>query len=107
MRATEAQPMPTPRPLMARVRWTQRLASQIARGPERVRGRIEARGLGLVEAAPLPLAALALAVAADPAPERLPDPETLSLAGQALPLLRLAGFEASVVEKVAAAIAPL
>jgi serine kinase of HPr protein (carbohydrate metabolism regulator) len=76
--------------------------------PDTIQGRIEARGLGVIGTCVQGVVRLVLAVdLVESAPERLPDPETLSLAGQALPLLRLAGFEASVVEKVAAAIAPL
>jgi serine kinase of HPr protein (carbohydrate metabolism regulator) len=60
-----------------------------ARGPDRIRGRIEARGLGLVEASPLPVAVLALAVTADPAPERLPEPRARALCGLAIPRLDL------------------
>ncbi|HEV7353004.1 MAG TPA: serine kinase [Brevundimonas sp.] len=60
-----------------------------ARGPDRIRGRIEARGLGLVEAPPLPLVPLALAVIADPAPERLPEPRVRALCGLEIPQLAL------------------
>lgn len=76
--------------------------------PETIRGRIEARGLGIIGGCVQGVAPLVLAVdLVESAPERLPDPETLGLAGRAVPLLRLNGFEASAVEKVAAAIAPL
>lgn len=76
--------------------------------PDRIRGRIEARGLGVVCACLRGVVRLVLAVdLIGSAPERLPDPESRSLAGRTVPLLRLAGFEASAVEKVAAAIAPL
>ena len=79
-----------------------------ATAPETIAGRIEARGIGVIGARLRGVVRLVLAV--DPVestPERLPDPETRSLAGRSVPLLRLAGFEASAVEKVAAAIAPL
>ena len=76
--------------------------------PETIRGRIEARGLGIVGACVQGVAPLVLAVdLVETAPERLPEPEMRSLEGRAVPLLRLTGFEASAVEKVAAAIAPL
>ncbi|MDP3655446.1 MAG: serine kinase [Brevundimonas sp.] len=76
--------------------------------PETIAGRIEARGVGLVGACARGVVRLVLAVELiDTAPERLPDPEFLTLAGRTLPLLRLKGFEASMVEKVAAAIALL
>ncbi len=76
--------------------------------PETIRGRIEARGLGIIGACVQGVVRLVLAVdLADSPPERLPDPEIRSLAGRSVALLRLSGFEASAVEKVAAAIAPL
>lgn len=76
--------------------------------PETIRGRIEARGLGIIGACVQGVVRLVLAVdLVESAPERLPEPEIRSLAGRSVPLLRLSGFEASAVEKVAAAIAPL
>jgi serine kinase of HPr protein (carbohydrate metabolism regulator) len=79
-----------------------------ASAPNTIRGRIEARGVGVIEAGVSGVVRLALAVDLTvTAPERLPEPESRTLAGRALPLLRLAGFEASAVEKVAAGIAPL
>jgi serine kinase of HPr protein (carbohydrate metabolism regulator) len=79
-----------------------------ASAPNTIRGRIEARGVGVIEAGVSGVVRLALAVdLTATAPERLPEPESRTLAGRALPLLRLAGFEASAVEKVAAGIAPL
>ena len=79
-----------------------------ATAPATIVGRIEARGLGLIGACVRGVVRLVLAVElTESRPERLPDPEMQSFAGQSLPLLRLAGFETSAVEKVAAAIAPL
>lgn len=76
--------------------------------PETIRGRIEARGLGIIGACVQGVVRLVLAVdLVETAPERLPDPEARSLSGRSVPRLRLTGFEASAVEKVAAAIAPL
>ena len=76
--------------------------------PDTIRGRIEARGLGIIGACVQGVVRLVLAVdLVETAPERLPDPEMRSLGGRSVPLLRLTGFEASAVEKVAAAIAPL
>ena len=83
-------------------------AALYATTPETIRGRIEARGVGVIGARVRGVVRLVLAVdLAESAPERLPEPETRSLAGRFVPLLRLTGFEASAVEKVAAAIAPL
>ena len=79
-----------------------------ATAPETIRGRIEARGVGVTAACARDVVRLVLAIdLGETVPERLPDPEIRSLAGHVLPLLRLTGFEASAVEKVAAAIAPL
>lgn len=75
--------------------------------PQTIAGRIEARGVGIVEACARGVVRLVLAVELGGAPERLPEAETRTLAGRTLPLLRLDGFEASAVEKVAAAIARL
>lgn len=79
-----------------------------ATAPETIAGRIEARGVGIVPACLRGVVRLVLAVELiETPPERMPEAETRALAGRALPCLRLCGFEASAVEKVAAAIAPL
>lgn len=79
-----------------------------ATAPETIAGRIEARGVGVVDACVRGVVRLVLAVElGKDAPERLPEAETRTVAGRALPLVRLAGFEASAVEKVAAATARL
>lgn len=79
-----------------------------ATSPETIAGRIEARGVGIVPACLRGVVRLVLAVdLIESTPERLPDAETKTLAGRILPSLRLTGFEASAVEKVAVAIAPL
>ncbi len=79
-----------------------------ATAPDTIAGRIEVRGVGIIGFATRKVVRLVLAVdLGGPAPERLPDPETWVLAGRTLPRLQLAGFEASAVEKVAAAIAAL
>ena len=79
-----------------------------ATAPDTIRGRMEARGVGVICACLRGVVRLVLAVdLVESAPERLPDREIRSVAGRSVPLLRLVGFEASAVEKVAAAIAPL
>ena len=79
-----------------------------ATAPSTIAGRIEARGVGIVNAGSREVVRLVLAVdLGGPAPERLPDPEAQAIAGRTLPRLRLAGIEASAVEKVAAAIGML
>ena len=76
--------------------------------PETIAGRLEVRGVGIVGVCALGPVPLSLAVELTDGPvERLPEPETRVVEGVALPVLRLKGFEASAVEKVAAALARL
>ncbi|GAA0612940.1 HPr kinase/phosphorylase [Brevundimonas kwangchunensis] len=75
---------------------------------ERIAGRIEVRGVGIVSrpvVAPVRVV-LAVALAQEP-PERLPEPEFRTFDGVSLPLLRLDPRETSAGEKVAAALAAL
>jgi hypothetical protein len=75
------------------------------RAPDSIAGRIEARGLGIVSAPALGLVRIVLFVALDgPAAERLPDPGFETLAGIALPRLRLEPYEASGPVKLALAL---
>lgn len=72
----------------------------LATAPDSIAGKMEVRGLGIV---PMPHAAsarVALVVALDEAVERLPLPDTTTVAGLALPLIRLNAFEASAPIKV-------
>ena len=60
----------------------------LARAPVALRGLIEARGVGLLRAEPLPEAALAVAADLDAAAEaRMPQPREIALLGVALPLI--------------------
>jgi serine kinase of HPr protein (carbohydrate metabolism regulator) len=79
-----------------------------ATAPPRIAGRIEARGLGLVTVRPLALSRLSLAVdcVARP-PERLPEPDRVTVAGLDLPQLKLIAGQASAVEIITAATAAL
>lgn len=74
--------------------------------PETLAGRMEIRGLGILAVDWRPRATLALAVEllTDARPRRLPDPAEWRAAGIALPLIRLAPFEASAVAKVRLAV---
>ena len=75
----------------------------IARPPVTIAGRLEVRGLGIIEVPHVATARLVLAVAlVEPASiERLPDPQpSWSLLGAEVPLLRVAPFEASAHLKV-------
>ena len=77
--------------------------------PGTIAGRMEARGVGVVPALARGLTRLSLVVDldGDGPVERLPEPAQRVIEGVALPALRLNGFEASAVEKVAAALARL
>lgn len=74
--------------------------------PETLAGRMEVRGLGILAVAWQPRATLGLAVEllADGRPRRLPEPAERRFAGIALPLVRLAPFEASAAAKVRLAV---
>lgn len=73
----------------------------IASAPATIAGRIEVRGIGLVEMAAEKDAPVALFVDLDAQMERLPEPgETRMLAGIAIPVVRLAAHEASAPIKV-------
>ena len=61
-----------------------------ARAPERISGRIEVRGLGIIPSPTLALARIVLISACGQAPvERLPEPDTQIVAGLALPRIAL------------------
>jgi serine kinase of HPr protein (carbohydrate metabolism regulator) len=78
----------------------------IASAPATILGRIEVRGIGLVEREAVQQVPVALFVDLDNEPERLPGPgESRMLAGVAIPVVRLAGLEASAPLKVEAALA--
>ncbi len=71
-----------------------------ARAPDRIAGRIEVRGVGIVS---MPFVAglpVALVVRADPAPPRMPRPETATFCGVALTIARLTLIEASTPCKI-------
>jgi serine kinase of HPr protein (carbohydrate metabolism regulator) len=77
----------------------------IASAPATILGRIEMRGIGIVEREPVQDVPVALFVDLDHEPERLPGPgESRMLAGIAIPVVRLAGLEASAPLKVEAAL---
>lgn len=79
----------------------------LAKAPDAIRGRIEIRGVGIVEAKSLPQAELGLIVElVTGGVERLPEESsTALLLGIDLPLLRLVPWEASAPIKLAVALA--
>ena len=77
----------------------------VASAPQRIRGKIEVRGVGIVEMAADADVLVALLVDLDRAPDRLPEPDTRTFAGIAVPCIGLAALEASAPIKVEAALA--
>jgi HPr kinase/phosphorylase len=81
----------------------------LASCPESIRGKLEVRGLGIIDVKALPRCELAIVVdlvGVQAKIERLPDPHpTAQLVGVELPLLRLAPFESSAPIKLALAVA--
>lgn len=78
----------------------------VASAPKDIAGRIEVRGLGILEFDALEKTPVALAVDLVPPDEveRVPEPATVDFLGVAVPLVRLAPFEASAAAKVRAAL---
>jgi serine kinase of HPr protein (carbohydrate metabolism regulator) len=77
-----------------------------ALAPKSISGRLEVRGLGIVELAPCADATLGLVVdlASPEEVERMPEPSSVVLLGLALPLIKLAPFEASAPAKLRMAV---
>ena len=83
-------------------------AGLVARAPDSIRGRMEVRGIGIVDVKSLAEADLALVVdlVAGADVERMPEESaTTQLLGVQLPLVRLAAWEASAPIKLAIALA--
>jgi len=72
----------------------------IASPPATIAGRIEVRGLGIVDMPYLAAAPVALAVLLDVPVERMPEPRTHLLAGRAVPAISLDPFGLSAAIKV-------
>jgi HPr kinase/phosphorylase len=89
-----------------RVDLVSRGVALIASAPAALRGRMELRGVGIVDMPSMPEAPVVLLVDlvdAD-AVERLPAPEAVVLLGHAVPRLALPAFEASTPAKIAVAL---
>jgi HPr kinase/phosphorylase len=81
----------------------QRGGGLVAHVPDTIAGRIEVRGVGIMEVPSVPGAEVVLAVELVPPTtiERLPDPRpSMTLLGAEVPLMRVAPFEASAHLKV-------
>lgn len=76
----------------------------IARAPKAIRGLLEVRGIGLVRMQTQASVRLALAVDLDLPPDRMPAPESTSILGVALPLLRVSAFDSSTAAKIRLAV---
>ncbi|MEA3010023.1 MAG: hypothetical protein QOJ91_1715 [Sphingomonadales bacterium] len=67
----------------------------LARAPARIAGKIEARGIGILDMAAAGDVRVSLYADLDRSPERLPVAETIRLAGLDIPLVALAALEPS------------
>lgn len=76
----------------------------LASAPATIAGRIEARGVGILDRPCVGPVAIALLVDLAAPVERLPEPRDESLAGCAIPMIALAALEASAPIKLEAAL---
>lgn len=67
----------------------------LARAPAAIAGRIELRGVGIVDLEPASDVPICLHADLDQAPERLPEPATIRLGGLDIPSVALAALEPS------------
>ena len=65
-----------------------------------IRGKLEVRGIGIIDCDALDTAPAALIVQVDQAPPRLPGESAQTIAGVTLPMIAIAPFEASAAIKV-------
>lgn len=76
-------------------------AGLIASAPSRLKGKIEVRGIGIIDCEAIDQAHIALLVRLGPLPERLPDEDECEIvAGCAIPAITIAPFEASAPIKI-------
>lgn len=71
-----------------------------AKADDRLRDKIEVRGVGICHIPALESAPLALVVRLGEPPERLPSPQTETLAGLRVPLMQLIAYEMSTPIKI-------
>jgi hypothetical protein len=79
-------------------------ATLLARAPSTIAGKIELRGVGIVEMEPAADVAICLYADLDAPPERLPEAATVRLAGLDIPLVALAALEPSAPLKLEVAL---
>jgi serine kinase of HPr protein (carbohydrate metabolism regulator) len=86
---------------------TRERAALVAKAPAQLRGKLEVRGLGILEVAAAETEIVLVAdLVRDQQIERLPDPwPTVELMGLEVPVIHLRPFEASSPTKLAAALA--
>jgi serine kinase of HPr protein (carbohydrate metabolism regulator) len=75
-----------------------------ASSPATTKGKLEVRGIGIVEYSALDSAPAALIVRIDEVPLRMPEDDVQNIIGVTLPVIALAPFEASAPIKVALAL---
>jgi serine kinase of HPr protein (carbohydrate metabolism regulator) len=77
----------------------------LASAPATIQGKIEMRGVGIIDCDPVSDVPVCLVVGLDEQVERMPiDPDSMTIAGLALPLVAVSGLEASAPLKVEAAL---
>lgn len=67
----------------------------LARAPATIAGRIEIRGVGIVDLAPASDVPVCLYADLEAPPERLPEAQSIALGGQDIPLVAIAALEPS------------
>jgi hypothetical protein len=77
----------------------------LASAPPAISGKMEVRGLGIVEMEPLAEAPVCLAVDLDTPPPRMPEPSSVAYLGLELPAIAFAALEASAPIKLEQALA--
>ncbi|NKB55755.1 MAG: aldolase [Alphaproteobacteria bacterium] len=76
----------------------------VARAPDTIAGKLEVRGVGVVQVAALPQIRVSLVVDLASDVDRLPAPQTADLLGVSVPLLQLRAFDASTPAKIRLAV---
>ena len=72
----------------------------IASSPATIKGKLEVRGIGIIDREALDTAPAALIVRIDEVPLRMPEDDVQNIIGVAIPVIALAPFEASAPIKV-------